>query len=99
MGKSGLLQYSRQQAGKEGTMDNDTTVEMEAYGTQMQILELLANVQRHSAPIEVCIGRIQNGTVHQGILIKSAPPVAVEKLVHAGYQLEITREGVRVYKI
>ena len=79
--------------------NNDTAVEMEAYGTQMQILELLANVQRHSAPIVVSLGRVQNGTVHQGILIKSAPPVAVEKLVHAGYQLEITQEGVRVYKI
>lgn len=98
MGKSGLLQYSRQQAGKEGLMDSDNT-EMEAYGTQMQILELLANVQRHSAPIEVSIGRVQDGVVRQGILLKSAPPVAVEKLVQAGYQLEITPDGVRVYKI
>lgn len=81
-------------------MDNDTTtVEMEAYGTQMQILELLANVQRHSAPIEVCIGRVQDGVVRQGILIKSAPPIAVEKLVQAGYNLEITPEGVRVFRV
>lgn len=79
-------------------MDNDDT-EMEAYGTQMQILELLVNVQRHSAPIEVSIGRVQDGVVHQGILVKSAPPIAVEKLVQAGYQMEITQDGVRVYKI
>lgn len=79
-------------------MDNDNT-EMEAYGMQMQILELLANIQRHSAPIEVSIGRIQDGVVRQGILIKSAPPIAVEKLVQAGYQLEIASEGVRVFRI
>lgn len=79
-------------------MDNDNA-EMEAYGTQMQILELLANVQRHSAPIEVSIGRVQDGVVRQGILIKSAPPIAVEKLVQAGYQLEITPKGVRVFRI
>lgn len=79
-------------------MDNDNA-EMEAYGTQMQILELLANVQRHSAPIEVSIGRAHNGVVHQGILLKSAPPIAVEKLVQAGYQLEITPESVRVFRI
>lgn len=79
-------------------MDNDNA-EMEAYGTQMQILELLANVQRHSAPIEVSIGRVQDGVVRQGILLKSAPPIAVEKLVQAGYQLEITLKGVRVFRI
>lgn len=69
------------------------------YEVQGQILELLADIQRNSAPIELSIGWVKNGTVQQGIVIKSAPPIVTQKLVEAGYQLDIMQQGVRVYKI
>lgn len=69
------------------------------YEVQGQILELLVDIQRNSAPIELSIGWVKNGTVQQGIVIKSAPPIVTQKLVEAGYQLNIMPQGVRVYKI
>ncbi len=75
-------------------------LEAERYEAQASILELLADIQRTSAPIEVSIGWVgAGGTVQQGIVIKSAPAMAVQKLVEAGYNLEIMQQGVRVFKI
>lgn len=75
-------------------------LEIERYEAQIKILELLADVQRTSAPIELSIGWTDAGrTVQQGIILKTAPHVAIQKLVEAGYCLEIMQQGVRVYKI
>ncbi len=75
--------------------------ELEAarYEEQGKILELLVEIQRTSAPIELSIGWAGDGTVRQGVLIKSAPPVVTQKLVEAGYSLDITTQGVLVYRI
>lgn len=70
------------------------------YEMQCKILELLADIQRNSAPIELSIGWTNgNNTVQQGIVIKNAPPVVTQKLIEHGYCLDITAAGVRVYKI
>lgn len=72
--------------------------EFEAIGYEMQgkILELLADIQRNSAPIELSIGWSANGVVQQGIVIKSASPLVAQKLMEAGYCLDITSQGVMV---
>ncbi len=70
------------------------------YEEQGKILDLLADIQRKGAPIELSIGWVdENRNVMQGIVIKSAPPLATQKLVEAGYSLNIMRQGVMVYKI
>lgn len=70
------------------------------FETQGKILELLADIQRASAPIELSIGWVSsNNVVQQGIVIKNAPPVVTQKLIEQGYSLDITAAGVRVYKI
>lgn len=70
------------------------------FETQGKILELLADIQRTSAPIELSIGWVSsNNVVQQGIVIKNAPPVVTQKLIEQGYSLDITVAGVRVYKI
>lgn len=75
-------------------------LEATKYEVQGQLLELLADIQRNSAPIELSIGWVNSSnTVQQGIVIKNAPPIVTQKLVEAGYQLDITQRGVRVYKI
>lgn len=75
-------------------------LESSRFETQGKILELLADIQRTSAPIELSIGWVSSdNVVQQGVLIKKAPPVAAQKLAEAGYQLDITQQGVRVYKI
>lgn len=67
---------------------------------QREILQLLAEIQTKSAPIELSIGWVnKNRTVQQGIVIKSAPPLVSTKLIEAGYCLDIMQEGVRVYKV
>ena len=75
-------------------------LEAEKYEAQVQLLGLLADIQRKSAPIELSIGWVSSSnTVQQGIIIKSAPPVVTEKLIEAGYSLDIMSQGVRVFKI
>lgn len=74
-------------------------LEAEAYEAQGQILEMLADIQRNTSSIEISIGWVKDGIVQQGIIIKSAPSLAVQKLVEAGYCMEIMPQGVRVYKI
>lgn len=74
-------------------------LEMARYETRCKILQLLAEIQSASAPIELSIGWVKDGIVQEGILIKSAPPVVTQKLVEAGYNLDIMAQGVLVYKI
>jgi hypothetical protein len=75
-------------------------LEAEKYEGQGEVLSLLLDIQRKSAPIELSIGWVNvSGTVQQGIVIKSAPPLVVQKLVEAGYCLDIMQQGVRVYKV
>lgn len=70
------------------------------FETQGKILELLADIQRTSAPIELSIGWVSsNNVVQKGIVIRNAPPVVTQKLIEQGYSLDITAAGVRVYKI
>ena len=74
-------------------------LEVARYETRCKILQLLAETQRTSAPIELSIGWVKDGTVQEGIVIKSAPPVVTRKLVEAGYHLGIMAQGVLIYKI
>lgn len=70
------------------------------YKQRIQLLETLAEIQNgHCAPIELSIGYVSDDNyVMDGIMIKSAPPKVVEKLVTMGYGLDITSKGVLVYK-
>ena len=64
-------------------------IEAMQYEEQGELLTLLADIQRKSAPIELSIGWVdKNNTVQRGIVIRSAPPTVVRKLT-----------GIRVYKI
>lgn len=70
------------------------------FETQGKLLEQLSNIQRNSAPIELSIGWVDNeNIVRPGIMIKSAPPVVTQKLIAAGYNMEITNQGVKVFKV
>lgn len=49
-------------------------LEAERYEAQASILELLADIQRTSAPIEVSIGWVgERGTVQQGVRVFKIP--------------------------
>lgn len=75
-------------------------IEAMKYEEDGKILCMLVGIQTKSAPIELSIGWVNNNnTVQQGIVIKSAPPVVMRKLIEEGYSLEVTPKGVRVYKI
>ncbi len=70
------------------------------YEEDGKILCMLIGIQTKSAPIELSIGWVdKNNTVQRGIVIKSAPPIAMRKLIEEGYSLDVTPMGVRVYKI
>ena len=70
------------------------------YEEQGELLTLLADIQRKSAPIELSIGWVdKNNTVQRGIVIRSAPPTVARKPIEEGYSLEVTKTGIRVYKI
>lgn len=70
------------------------------YEAQVQLLELLAEIQRNSAPVELSIGWVNSSNiVQQGVVIRSAPPLVTQKLVEAGYCLEITPQGVAAYRL
>lgn len=74
--------------------------EKEKYAIMQDLLKLLGEIQRNTAPIELSIGRTVNGIVHScDVLIKKAPPLVTQKLIEAGYSLDITQNGVYVYKI
>lgn len=74
-------------------------IEEMKYEQRAKILELLLEIQKDAAPIELSIGWTKDEIVRKGIVIKSAAPVVAQKLMEAGYSLEIMPEGVRVYKI
>lgn len=70
------------------------------YEENKKILRMLEDIQTKSAPIELSIGWVDKGNIVQReIVIKSAPPVVARELIEEGYCLDITPEGVIVYKI
>lgn len=71
---------------------------MEDYGERVKLLELLADIQRNCGPIELGIGYVEDGTVHQGILLKRAPAVVVSRIVEAGYWVEVMPQGAKVIR-
>lgn len=75
-------------------------LEKEQYSIQQELLNLLGEIQRNTAPIVISIGYVnRNNTVCSGLMIKEAPPAVTKKLTDAGYSMDITADGVRVYKI
>lgn len=74
-------------------------LEKEQYAVQQELLSLLGELQRNTAPIEISIGYTnKNNIVCSGVVIKSAPPVVATKLVEQGYYLDIMKDGVHVSK-
>lgn len=66
-----------------------------------EVLAMLADVQdAGTAPIIVTIGSTsKTGIVnHDTIKIQDAPPIVANKLIEAGYSLNITPDGVSVLK-
>lgn len=88
----GLIEHE----GKNG-MDENKVMQ---YEENKKILRMLEDIQTKSAPIELSIGWVDKGNIVQReIVIKSAPPVVARELIEEGYCLDITPEGVIVYKI
>lgn len=64
-----------------------------------KLLSLLVDLQESCGPIEIKIGTTRNNVVTSDtIVILEAPPIVVQKLIENGYDLDITKEGVIVYK-
>lgn len=64
---------------------------------RIKLLTLLSLIQENSAPITLTIGSLSDNIVeHNGIIIKEAPPVVIEKLVKEGYLLDVSSDGVLV---
>lgn len=65
----------------------------------MKILEILYDKQQASAPIELSIGHVSdsNQVQHGTLIIKSASPAVVSKLISAGYSLSVTAKGVQIF--
>lgn len=75
-------------------------LEKEEYAIQQELLQLLGEIQRNTAPIAMSIGYTdENNMCRNGIIITKAAPLVVNKLVEHGYNLDIIKQGVRVYKI
>lgn len=75
-------------------------LESKRYAEQGQVLKLLSEIQKDSSPIIISIGWVDNDKrIHPEIIIKSAPLYVVQKLIEEGYCLDITLQGVKVYKI
>lgn len=77
-------------------------MDKEKFAVMQELLIELAELRsiRGTAPIELSIGWVNNGTVVDNeVIIKSAPPKVAQELVEKGYFLEVRPEGVRVFKI
>lgn len=75
-----------------------TEQEAREYETLVQVLYLLAEVQQKcSRPVEVSIGWVKDGVLRPEIVIKSAQSLVTQRLIEAGFSLEILPQGVRVY--
>lgn len=73
---------------------------VEDIGEQIELLELLAETQRFCGPIELSIGWVdKRNIVQQGIVLKKAPPVVMDRLAKRGYQFSVTKYGVMVDRL
>ena len=64
-----------------------------------QLLNLLTEMQKNTAPIVVSIGYVSNNIVqHDAIVIKEAAPVITQELIQRGYHLSVDSNGVTVDK-
>lgn len=55
-------------------------------------------MQKTCAPIDVSIGTTSDNNLVDGmaLVIKNAPPVVINRLIHEGYSLDIIDGGVKV---
>lgn len=67
---------------------------------KIKLLETLTMLQNNTAPINLSIGSVSdtNMVQHDTIIIHDAPARITEVLVRKGYNLSITKDGVRVEK-
>lgn len=74
---------------------------MTASENAMKILQLLLDAQKASAPIELSIGHVSESrqVQHGTVVLKSAPPSVIEKLMEEGYSLSMSTVGLEVFKI
>lgn len=74
-------------------------MDKERYAVQQELLAELLDIQRNSAPIVISIGWTdKDRVVHDGIMLKDAPPVVIEKLIQQGYSLSLCNNGLHVSK-
>lgn len=66
-----------------------------------ELLALLAERQYNGcAPIELSIGCVRNGIVENAeIVIKKAPPLVIEMLVHKEWQIDMQPDGAHIYRL
>lgn len=66
----------------------------------MDIVKIIYEKAKDTAPVTIQFGRVINGTVHHDeIVIKSAPPAIISRLVEAGCHIGICEDGAYVYNI
>lgn len=63
-----------------------------------QLLNLLTEMQKNTAPIVVSIGNVRDNIVQHEIVIKEAAPIIIQELVKKGYHLNVDSNGVTVDK-
>lgn len=64
----------------------------------MDIIKLIYEKARETAPVTIQFGRTINGIVHHDeILIKNAAPAIISTLIEHGYHIGICEEGAYVY--
>lgn len=64
------------------------------------IIKIIYEKSKETAPVTIQFGRTINGIVHHDeILIKSAAPAIISRLIEAGCSVGICEEGAYVYNL
>jgi len=69
---------------------------MKLNSEQMRALEIINNTD--SCGVALQMGYTKDGYCRDGLLIKTCPPVIINKLIENGYRLDLTEMGLLVTK-
>lgn len=65
-----------------------------------ELLIMLLKLQEETSPIMLSIGCTdEDSMVHQGIVLHKVAPKVINTLVDHGYMCNLTKNGMRVYKL
>lgn len=72
-------------------------VDMNKQKVMLEAAEIIGKIE--CSPVKMSFGYVLNNICQTGLVIHECAPVVINKLIEAGFTLDMRQDGLHVYKI